>query len=347
MPSHDQPQAQVNGVHRARVATGRPLCEKTTESFPPNTAGPPAPPTAAAAAAAAAAAPRDPPPDAPRRAVRVVPSSADASAQRGAWVYVKHALMHPWHVVVLAGATVFGVANWSLLVLLLVFGAAELLLLGIVLRLQVFRRYVDERLDQIDRAKAAEQRTTLFLQMGEDHRRELLRLEAVVDKIRDATRPHGTAAQLAGDECLRLLASYVRLAIAYNVSRECLSSVDRRTLDEEIRTLEAARFSPNQHARALAQRRSAIARKRAERWDRSRAALEAIAHQLAMIGELVQLTHEQVAAPVDPSGATDEIDRMVEELDESQATIEELTEFLGVDDAIEPRVLELGRTARC
>jgi hypothetical protein len=279
--------------------------------------------------------------------VRVVQSSADAATKRRAWIYIKHALMHPWHVVVLAGATVFGVANWSLLVLLLVFGAAELLLLGIVLRLHAFRRYVDERLDQIERAKAAEQRTTLFLQMGEEHRRELLRLESVVDKIRDASRPHGTAAQIAGDECLRLLANYVRLAIAYNVSRECLASVDRRTLDEEIRTLEAARFSPNQHTRALAQRRSAIARKRAERWDRSRASLEAIGHQLAMIGELVQLTHEQVAAPVDPSGATDEIDRVVEELDESQSTIEELAEFLGVDEAIEPRVLEMGRTARC
>jgi hypothetical protein len=343
MSSHEQPQAKVNGVHRARVATGRPLSEKATEPFKPATPATPLGPTTAPSQDAPPAAG----PAAPRRAVRVVQSSADAGTKHRPWVYVKHALMHPWHVVVLAGATVFGVANWSLLVLLLVFGAAELFLLAIVLRLHVFRRYVDERLDQVERAKAAEQRTTLFLQMGEEHRRELLRLESVVDKIRDATRPHGTAAQLAGDECLRLLASYVRLAIAYNVSRECLASVDRRTLDEEIRTLEAARFSPNQHTRALAQRRSVIARKRAERWDRSRASLEAIAHQLAMIGELVQLTHEQVAAPIDPSGTTDEIDRVVEELDESQSTIEELAEFLGVDETIEPRMLELGRAARC
>jgi hypothetical protein len=261
-------------------------------------------------------------------------------------VYVKHALMHPWHVVVLAGATVFGVANWSLLVLLLVFAGAELLLLGIVLHLRAFRRYVDERLDQIERSRAAEQRASLLLQMGDEHRRELLRLESVVDKIRDATKPHGTAAQLAVDECLRLLASYVRLAIAYNVSRECLASVDRRALDDEIRSLEAARFSQSQNTRALAQRRLTIARKRAERWDRSREALEAIAHQLAMIGELVMLTHEQIAAPADPSGATDEIDRVVEELDDNQSTLDELAELLGVEEVIEPRVLEMGRVAR-
>lgn len=275
-------------------------------------------------------------------------SSADPTPppRRRNWVYVKHALMHPWHVVVLAGATVFGVANWSLLVLLLVFAGAELLLLGIVLHLRAFRRYVDERLDQLDRARAAEQRATLLLQMSDEHRRELLRLESVVDRIRDAARPHGTAAQIAVDECLRLLASYVRLAIAYNVSRDCLASVDRRALDDEIRALEGARFSPSPHTRTLAQKRLTIARKRAERWDRSRDALEAIAHQLAMIGELVQLTHEQVSAPADPMGAAHEIDRVVEELDDNQSTIEELAELLGVDDAVEPRILDMGRVAR-
>jgi len=282
----------------------------------------------------------------PRRGIRVAHTSAEPANRRSSWIYVKHALMHPWHVVVLAGATVFGVANWSLLVLLLVFAGAELLLLGIVLRLKAFRRYVDERLDQIERAHAAEQRASLLLQMGDEHRRELLRLEGVIDRIRDATKPHGTAAQLAVDECLRLLASYVRLAIAYNVSRECLATVDRRALDDEMRSLEAARFAASPHTRELAQKRLTIARKRAQRWDKSREALEAVSHQLAMIGELVQLTHEQVAAPVDPGGATDELDRVVEQLDDSQSTIEELAEFLGVEDTIEPHVLDLGRIAR-
>jgi hypothetical protein len=327
MPSQELQQDHVNGVHRARVAP---------EEKP------------RAGDGGVTLARHREVRVGPRRPVRVTRSSAESRSahRRGAWVYVKHALMHPWHVVVLAGATVFGVANWSLLVLLLVFAGAELLLLGIVLHLKAFRRYVDDRLDQIERSKAAEQRATLLLQMGDEHRRELLRLESVVDKIRDAARPNGTAAQIAVDECLRLLASYVRLAIAYNVSRECLASVDRRALDEEIRALEAARFSQSQQTRALAQRRLVIARKRADRWDRSREALEAIAHQLAMIGELVMLTHEQIAAPADPMDATDEIDRVVAELDDNQSTIDELAEFLGVEEAIEPSILDMGRAAR-
>ncbi|MGH7272200.1 MAG: hypothetical protein ACREJ3_17360 [Polyangiaceae bacterium] len=329
MPSHEQAISSDNGVQRARIETGRP---------PPRLPGAPAP------------AVDRPQPKRERCAGpfrRVARSSADAGRiKRGTSVYIKHALVHPWHVVVLAGATVFGVANWSLLVLLLVFAGAEIVLLGAILRLRAFRRYVDERLDQIDRAHAAEQRATLLLQMGDDHRRELLRLESIVDRIRDATSPHGTAAQIAVDECLHLLASYVRLAIAHNVSRECLASVNRHALEDEIRSLEAARFAQGPHARALAQRRMAIARKRADRWDRSREALDSIGQQLAMIGELVQLTHEQVAAPADPSGAIGEIDRVVDELDDSRGALDEVAELLGVEEAIDPLVLDMGRALR-
>jgi hypothetical protein len=325
MPGQEQLQTHANGLHRPRVATERTPAESGTRS---------------------GERPMGSHPVTRRRTVRVVPTRPDETTNRSAWIYVRHALMHPWHVVVLAGATVFGVANWSLFALLLVFAGAELLLLGIVLHLRVFRRYVDERLDQIERAKAAEQRATLLLQMGDEHRRELLRLESIVDKIRDATKPHGTAAQIAVDQCLRLLANYVRLAMTYHASRECLASVDRRALDDDARALEGARFSRSEQTRALAQRRLAIARRRAERWDQSREALDAITHQLAMIGELVQLTHEQVAAPADSGETTDEIDRIVQELDDNQSTIDELAEFLGTEDAIEPRMLEMGRAAR-
>jgi hypothetical protein len=324
MPSLEQPQTNsngLNGTHGPRVATG-PAPTRSSRSRVNKPEG------------------------ASHRPVRVVRSSSETQRKRSPWVYIKHALIHPWHVVVLAGATVFGVANWSVLVLLLVFAAAELLLLGVVLHLRSFRRYVDQRLEQIERARAAEQRATLLLQMGDEHRRELLRLEAIVDKIREIAKPHGTAAQIAVDECLGLLASYVRLAIAYNVSRECLASVDRRSLEDEIRSLEGARFTQAPHSRELAQRRLAIARKRAERWDRSCETLEAISHQLAMISELVQLTHEQIVAPADPTSTTEEIDRFVEELDDNQSTLEELAEFLGVEETIEPRMLDMGRAAR-
>jgi hypothetical protein len=345
MPSEEQAQNDTNGASRARVDADAVRLRGTGHA--PAVAAMSATPAHPQAQKEPAVLPGPYRPTGSPRPVRVVHSSVEAGLRkRRTSIYVKHALVHPWHVVVLAGATCFGVANWSLLVLLLVFAGAELVLLGVVLQLRPFRRYVDDRLDQIERTRAAEQRATLLLQMADDHRRELLRLESIVDRIRDATNPHGTAAQIAVDECLHLLASYVRLAIAHNMSRECLASVNRRSLEDEIRSLEAARFAQGPHTRALAQRRSVIARKRAERWDRSREALEAMGQQLGLIGELVQLTHEQVAAPADPTGSIGEFDRVVEQLDDSRSTLEELAEFLGVDEAIDPLVLDMGRAAR-
>jgi len=129
--------------------------------------------------------------------------------------------------------------------------------------------YVDERLDLVERSRAAEQARDA---LASDGRRAPARAPAASRRpstgIRDATRPHGTAAQLAVDECLRLLAAYVRLAMAYNVSRECLASVDRRLLGEELRALEGRRLPRKAgHARELAKRRVSRSRKkRAERW---------------------------------------------------------------------------------
>jgi hypothetical protein len=41
-----------------------------------------------------------------------------------------------------------------------------------------------------------------------------------------------------------------------------------------------------------------------------------------------------------------EIDRVVEELENSSATLEELSEFLGIEEPVEGRILDMGRAAR-
>jgi hypothetical protein len=291
--------------------------------------------------------------DTSRTALRRGPGGARSQGSRAleqsrriSWVYLKYGLTHPWHLVVLAGATVLGVAHWSLVAPLLAFLGVELLLLGVVIRLRAFRRYVDGRLDQIARAHAAEQRNVLLAQMCEEHRCELAALEVIVDRTRDASTPYGAAAHTVLAECQSLLSSYVRLAIAYNVSRQCLASVDRPRLDDERRMLESLLASTSAGARDLAARRLGIARKRIERWDRSRETLEAIGQQLAMIGDLVRLTHEQLAAPIDPSRDTEEIDCMVRVLDSGHEAADELTELLRVEQVVDPQVLELGRAQR-
>ncbi len=261
--------------------------------------------------------------------------------------YVRHALLHPApHLLALAAAMFLGALFASLVVAAVIFIAAELFLLTHVPRLRAFREYVDAKLDAAKRLAAAEARSALLAKLSGSHRRELERLELLIDRIRDRLRSKGSGAQLVVDDYLgldRLIATYVRLAIVHRSSSECLAATDRANLEDEIRSLEASSLSALPPARELAQQRLMIATKRAERWDRSHRDLDAIGQQLAMIADLVRLTHEQFAAPIDPQATSEELDRAIEALEESHATLRELAECLVAEDTVEPGLLELGR----
>ena len=275
--------------------------------------------------------------------------SLPSRAAHSTATYVKHAILHPApHLLALATAMFFGALCASIVIASVLFMTAELLLLTYVPRVTVFRGYVDAKLFAAKRLAAAQARASLLAKLATNHRRELERLELLVDRIRDTIKLQGSSAQLVVDDYLgldRLIASYVRLAIAHRASSECLAGTDRAALQEDIRSLEAARHSSAEPVRVLAPRRLAIAVKRAERWDRSREDLDAMAHQLAMLADLVRLTHEQFAAPIDPRPMTEELDRAMEGLDENQGTLRELADFLVAQDSVEPGLLEMGRAA--
>lgn len=264
--------------------------------------------------------------------------------------YLKHCALHPYNMPLLVLAIATGLISGSGTVLLLSL-AIEVLMLLVVPRLASFRRHVDEVIEQTERLEAAKARAALLLQMDEVHRQELERLEQLVDRARENVKRTGTAAEAVLDDCLglnRLTACYVRLAIAYKTSKDSLQSTNRQALQDKIRLLEAMKNGANDatdRMRRLAERRLAIALKRAERWDRTQEDLEAITHQLATIGELIHLVHEQSITPIDPRGMSDEIDQFIVDLEENEGTLREISELV-VQDEVEVEVLELGRVAR-
>jgi hypothetical protein len=148
------------------------------------------------------------------------------------------------------------------------------------------------------------------------------------------------------DDCQNLLALFVRLSIVYNMSRQCLASIDRQRLEDEARNLEGLVSTTRGTTRELATGRLLLMRKRIERWDRSRETLATIALQLSMIADLVHLAHEQLAAPGNPRRITGEIDALARALDGDPATSDELAELLSAEPAVDPQVLELGRMGR-
>jgi hypothetical protein len=262
--------------------------------------------------------------------------------------YVRHAALHPGHAFVLVVPAAVLIIGWSLAFLLAAMAAAELFLLTIVPKVSAFRRHVDLKIEQTRRAIAAEERSALLARMMREHRAELERLEALSDRVRERVATESQEMSVVVDDTLglgRLLADYVRLAIAYRSATECLAMTNRQALREEIRVLSQARHGENEQSRALALRRLAVAEMRAERWDRTAGDVDAMRQQLALIAEVVQLMHEQSLAPVDPRVMSLEIDRAVSQIHETERTMRELSELLTQQQAVDPEVLELGRAS--
>jgi hypothetical protein len=211
------------------------------------------------------------------------------------WEYIKHALAHPWHVVVLAGATVFGVANWSIWVLLIVFTVMELALFGFVFNLKVFRDYVDERLDQIAHGRAAEKRASLMLQMDDSHRREVLRLEEVIDGLKERLSSFPSIPGDAVVECRELLGQYIRQSIQRNKLFQGCDGGNLKQLENQIKTMQTlGELFPSE----LSEQRMAIALKRKEVIARVSVGIRDADYQLATLSELIQLKAEQALTPM-------------------------------------------------
>ena len=257
-------------------------------------------------------------------------------------VYLRHALVHVWHLPLVVASLSLALMCSSLAVLLATLVPAELMLVCVLPKIGPFRRWVDQRLEELERESASKARAALLLQMGQEHRMELEQLEVVLDRVRQLVH-----APCGIDDFLglgRLTATYARLAIAYKTGRDGLTSLHRQTLEHEVHTLRATSRVGTPRTRLLAQQRLAVAVRRLARWDRSRDELEAIAHQLALIAEVIHLIHEQCLAPVDQRELELEIRDALRSIDSNEETLREIVELSARTEVVDGRVLELGRT---
>lgn len=256
--------------------------------------------------------------------------------RRTGWTYFGQAAIHPSNLLLLIGVMFLSLILWSAPVLFAGL-AVEGGFLCLVPRMRFFRGRIDEVLDEADRAAAAKAREALVLQMGEAHRQELAKIEALVGKtFANVERRGGVSAGGLSDPfgLAQLSTSYIRLAIAHRACEESLAMTNRHVLEGTIRSLEAAELTSPDRTKELLRRRLAIAYRRAECWSRTRENLEAIGHQLATISELVQLVHQESLAPPDPSNVGEVLDRFLTEFEESTGALQELAE-LGVEEAYE------------
>jgi hypothetical protein len=270
------------------------------------------------------------------RAACDAPLASPRPARRTGWTYLGQAAIHPSNLLLLIGVMFLSLILWSAPVLFTGLGI-EAAFLALVPRLPFFRSRIDEMLDELDRAIAAKAREALILQMGEVHRQELAKIEALVAKTFANVERRGGVASFGLEDSYGLAGlatSYIRLAIAHKACEESLAMTNRHVLEGTIRSLEAAELSSPERTRELLRRRLTIAYRRAECWSRTRENLEAIGHQLATITELVQLVHQESLAPPDPAGVGEVLDRFLTDFEESSGALRELAD-IGVGEPYE------------
>ena len=256
--------------------------------------------------------------------------------------YLREAFVHPANIGVITLPLALAVLSQTAWILVpgLLFEAA---FVGVLSKLRPFRKRVDVVRKQIEREAAAAARAEIHDRIGEQSRRELHRLETLVDRI------HGNVELPAeegedDDDFLglhRLLASYIELAITHKTRRQALGTTDRDALAAEIGRLTATRETATSRMRPLVERRLSLARRRAQVWDQNRETLDVIENQLSTVSALIHLLHERSYASLDVHTVSDQIDRFVAELDDHESAIAELGELAGphpVQDADTPRL---------
>ena len=126
---------------------------------------------------------------------------------------VKYALLHSWHVVLLAGSTVFGVANWSWWIFFSVLFTAELLLVATVINLTPFKRYVQERLTNLAGIKTNEAVISILEQMKSSDKVEFTKLRNLIVQLEFRLSNYPSISTSLIEECKSLLQEYARVAI--------------------------------------------------------------------------------------------------------------------------------------
>lgn len=259
--------------------------------------------------------------------------------------YRRHALVHGAQAFVIAVPAILALLTLSIVLPLVVLVAAELSVLLALPRVSWFRAEIDERIERSARIHASASRARLLGRMSPEHRSELEYLERLGAQIRERGEAFDDGSDTVVDGWLgleRLLALYVRLAIAHRASADSFRAVDRTQLDAHIGKLRALQEVASDPSREWIDRRLAILQRRAEAWDRARIEQELLTHQLATIGELVRWMHEQCATSQTESVRV-ELEDMLASWEQNGTTLHELSTLCDNGEEIDPRVLELGR----
>jgi hypothetical protein len=247
--------------------------------------------------------------------------------------YTKEAFLNNWNLVFLAVAAVIsvvlaGVTGLPIWLPLLFVSASELLYLGTVPRNQRFRRLV--RSQKIEERRKPPSQKEIFQLLSRRSQRRYARLRKLKDEIRQNYQSLSYASQGLLDSHVRkidnLLESYLNLLNQRERYRNYIDNATEDEIQQSIEALKEDMADDSERVRAVKQRRLHVLEQRLARFKKGHENLEIIGAQLGTIEDVVKYIHEQSWTLQNPEEISFQLDTLLEEVEETQASVEEIEE---------------------
>jgi predicted DNA-binding protein len=248
--------------------------------------------------------------------------------------YNREAFLHPWNLTFLiaAMAVAFGVsmagATWPFDLVLMLTTGLELVYLGTMPRNERFRRAVRSR-KAVEHAKPPSQKE-LFQNLEKGNQRRYARLRKIESDIRVNYRKLSYASQGMLDSHLSkingLLDSYLKLLYQKERYEFSGSSATETQVQRTIDMLHKDMQDDTPRVRAIKERRLKILEQRLERSQKGAENLEIIEAQLETIEDVIKYIEEQSLTLRNPDEISFQLDTLLSEVEETQASVVELEE---------------------
>jgi hypothetical protein len=251
--------------------------------------------------------------------------------------YTREAFFHPWNLtfLIVAMLVAFSVSMtelvWPFNTVLLISAAFELIYLGNMPRQERFRRAIRSR-RAVEHAKPPSQKE-LFHGLSKQNQRRYAKLRKIEKDIASNYRKLSYASQGMLDSHLQkingLLDSF--LSLLYQKERYDVSA-DGSTEREVVTAMEKLRLDMEDdppRVRAVKARRLRILEQRLDRSKKGQENLEIIKAQLETIVDVTKYIHEQSLTLRNPEEITFQLDTLLQEVEETQASVVEMEEVFG------------------
>lgn len=247
--------------------------------------------------------------------------------------FYKEAFMSPWNLVflitALVAALIAGGATAN--VLLLFAAAAELIYLGTVPRNDRFRRAVRAR--RIEELRKRPSDRDVFRTLSREDQKRYVRFRNMEKAIKDnyAKLPYSSQGLL--DAHLKkldgLLDSYLNLL---QIKDRYVRFTHRAGEAEVVRAIDQLRQEMENdppRVRAIKQRRLTILEKRLDRFKKASENLAIIEAQIETIEDVARYVYEQSLTMQNPEEVSFQLDTLISEVEETQASVEALEDAFG------------------